>query len=105
MYDITEFLQAVLTLCTLLITAVLIPWVRSKTSQEDFNDLLAWIDIGVAAAEQIFNIEDGSAKKKYVIEFLSAKGFYVDELEIDNAIEAAVLRLHAELYDYERTEE
>jgi hypothetical protein len=57
-----------------------------------------WVDIAVAAAEQMYKATDGPMKKRYVVNYLSNKGFVVDEDELDLAIEAAVNRLHHELY-------
>ena len=106
-FEITELLKAVVLLSTAFITAILIPWIRSKTDNEGFAELLGWVEIAVAAAEQIYKANDGEIKKLYVLEFLSSKGFMVDTAEIENAIEAAVLKLHTELYgvNYEGSEE
>lgn len=106
-FDITELLRAVVLLCTAFITAILIPWIRSKTDNEGFAELLGWVEIAVAAAEQLYTANEGEIKKLYVLEFLSSKGFMVDTAEVDNAIEAAVLKLHTELYgvNYEGSEE
>ena len=37
----------------------------------------------------------GAAKKQYVKEFLEAKGFKLDEKEVDIAIESAVLEMQS----------
>ena len=63
----------------------------------DREELLRWVEIAVAAAEQLWDSTQGEEKKKAVMTFLREKGFTFSESEIDSAIEAAVLKLHHEL--------
>lgn len=59
------------------------------------EELLEWVKIGVAAAEQLYKGQGrGEEKKKYVLEFLASMGFTVDEEAINAAIEAAVNQLN-----------
>ena len=81
-----------------LISAVAVPWLRAKFDAEELNDFLRWVEIGVAAAEQLYNTNEGEKKKRYVVQYLNDKGFRVDVEDMENAIEAAVLQLHKELY-------
>jgi len=96
--NITPIAEAVVALVAVLISAFVIPWIKKKIGAEDMAEFLSWVDIAVAAAEQLFESTDGAAKKKYVTVFLESKGFKLDTQEVDNAIEAAVIRLHNELY-------
>jgi len=94
MYDITPIVQAVLTLVGVLITSLLIPWVRSKTSEVQQKDLKQWVKIAVAAAEQIYVGQGrGKEKKQYVLEFLQRYNLKIDTDAIDAMIEAAVYEL------------
>ena len=97
MTDLTPILNAVIALLAALITALVIPWIKRKTSAQDREELLRWVEIAVAAAEQIWGSAQGEEKKKAVADFLREKGFSFSEREIDSAIEAAVLQLHREL--------
>lgn len=97
MTDITPVVQAVITLAVALITAFVIPWLKKKIGTQNMDEFLRWVDIAVAAAEQLYASTDGDAKKAYVVQFLSNKGFKVDTEALDNAIEAAVLELHNSL--------
>lgn len=90
MIDLTPIVNAIIALAAAIATAFLIPWIRSKTTAEEREDLLAWVRIAVAAAEMIDKAWDGPAKKAYVLDFLAGQGFKVDESAIDAAIEAAV---------------
>lgn len=98
MTDITPIIQAVITLAVALITAFAVPWLKKKIGAENMDEFLKWVEIAVAAAEQLYDSLDGDAKKAYVVQFLTSKGFKVDTEALDNVIEAAVLKLHNELY-------
>lgn len=97
-YDVTPVIQAIIALCATLITVFLIPWIKEKAGSQGLENMLAWVKIAVAAAEQIYTSAQGDEKKQYVLEFLESKGIVVDDEIIDNAIEAAVLELHNNLY-------
>lgn len=93
-YDITPIVEAVLAVLSAIITCVLIPYIRSKTSVTQQSEISAWVKIAVAAAEQIYNGSGkGAEKKAYVIAWLEDHGIYVDESKIDAMIEAAVYEL------------
>jgi len=96
--NITPIVEAFLALLATLITVFVIPWIKKKIGAENMSEFLAWVDIAVAAAEQLFDSTDGAAKKQYVAVFLESKGFKLDTQALDNAIEASVIRLHNELY-------
>ena len=85
-------------LAVALIVYVLIPWVKSQRSNEDVKELMAWVKIGVQAAEQIYMSTEGPEKKKYVVNFLEEQGYHIDSAVIDSAIESVVLELHTALY-------
>lgn len=95
--DITTAINTAIALVAALVSAFLIPWIRSKTTVEQRKELVAWAKIGVAAAEQIYNGQGrGEEKKQYVLDFLKSKGFKVNEESINAAIEAAVKQLNTE---------
>lgn len=97
MIDLTPVINAVIVLAAALITAFVIPWVKRNTTAQDREEFLRWVDIAVAAAEQLFYTTQGPEKKKYVIQFLKEKGFTLSEEEVNAAIEGAVLKLHREI--------
>ena len=97
MTDLTPIFNAVIALLAALITAFVIPWLKRKTFAQEREELLRWVEIAVAAAEQIWDSTQGEEKKKAVLAFLREKGFTFSESEIDSAIEAAVLKLHHDL--------
>lgn len=98
MIDITSVMQALITLMALVITCVIVPYLRNKMSQDQLNTLKAWVKIAVEAAEQIYTGSGkGAEKKEYVIKFLESKGFSVNSDSIDVLIESYV----KELFNYE----
>ena len=97
MTDLTPIINAIIALLAAVITAFVVPWLKKKTTQQDRETMLAWVEIAVAAAQQLFYELDGAARKEYVIKFLTERGYSVDEGALDAAIEAAVLKLHREL--------
>ena len=97
MIDITPIVNAVIALLAAGVSVFLIPWIKSKTTDAQRKELLEWVKIAVAAAEQLYNGQGrGEEKKQYVLDFLKQKGFKVDEESVVNAIEAIVKQLNTE---------
>lgn len=95
--DVTTIVNAVIALIAAIISAFVIPWIKSKTTAQQREDLVAWVKIAVAAAEQIYQgTKRGEEKKQYVLDFLTKNGFSVNEDSVNVAIEAAVKQLNSE---------
>lgn len=93
--DFQPVISALMALLAAVITSVLVPYLRNKTTQQQRDKLLEWVRIAVSAAEQIFSqAKSGTEKKQYVQELLVSKGYDVSEPEIDAMIEAAVSRIN-----------
>lgn len=95
--NITPIINAGILLVAAIVSAFIIPWIKSKAKNEDTTNFLRWVEIAVAAAEQLYESTDGAAKKNYVLAYLQGKGITVNAEDVENAIEAAVLKLHNEL--------
>ena len=94
MYNITHIVEALFALFAAIITAIVIPYIRSKTTAQQQAEINAWVKIAVNAAEQIFNGSGrGPEKKAYVLAFLMEHGMTLDEEKLDAMIEAAVYDL------------
>lgn len=94
MVDLTQIVVAILTLIFSLVSAFLIPYIKAKTTDEQFNTIKLWVQVAVQAAEMLYvGSGRGEEKKQYVIEFLKSKGFILNAEEIENLIESAVLEL------------
>ena len=95
MFDITPIIEAVAALIAVIITAVVIPYIKSKATTQQQAQINAWVKIAVAAAEQIYKGSGrGEEKKEYVINWLEERGFTLDEDELDALIESAVYELN-----------
>lgn len=97
MMDLTPVCNAFIALLAAIITAFFIPWLKSRTSAQDREAMLVWVDIAVAAAEQLYHNLNGAERKAYVLDFLAGKGYRINDQALGSAIEAAVLRLHKSL--------
>ena len=93
-FDITPIIEAVIALAGVVVSCVLIPYIKSKTTAEQQKEINAWVKIAVSAAEQIYvGSGRGEEKKAYVIKWLREHGIKVDEAKLDALIEAAVYEL------------
>lgn len=97
MVDLTPVMNAIITILAALAVRYLVPWISEHTTAKKREDLLVWVDIAVRAAQQMFYQASGSERLEYVLDYLEAKGFDVDDQSVRNAIEAAVLELHQSL--------
>ena len=94
MVDLTPVLQALAGLCCALITAVVIPFVRSRVSAERLARARVWADIVVAVAEKLFpQPGSGQEKKAYALDFLSQRSLGLGKGELDVLVECAVCEL------------
>jgi LL-H family phage holin len=94
MIDLTDIFSAVITLLLAVVTTLVIPYIKTKVSTEQFETIKSWVKVAVQAAEMIFTETGmGAAKKEYVIEYLNTKGYKLDTDTLNNLIEAAVLEL------------
>ena len=92
--DITQIVVAVLGLLGLIITTVLVPWIKSKITNEQWQMIVNYAYAGVQAAEIIFNAQgQGEAKLRWVSEYITnqcaAHGIKIDMDTVRVAIENA----------------
>lgn len=93
-FNITPIIEAVFLLIAAVITAIVIPYIKSKTTTQQQAEINAWVKIAVTAAEQIYNGSGrGAEKKAYVLNWLKQHGVTVDEAKLDALIESAVYEL------------
>lgn len=68
---ILKIILSVISLIGLIITGVVVPYVKSKLNTEQLNSLQTWIEIAIYAAEQKFKEKSqGKEKKLYVYEYI-----------------------------------
>ena len=89
--NITPIIEAAFTLIAAIITAVVVPYIRSKTTDTQRAGLMALVRIAVTAAEQLYTeTGKGKEKKAYVLAWLTERGIKVDGDKLDAMIESAV---------------
>ena len=94
MFDITTIIEAVFALIAVVISVIVIPFIKSKTTEAQQQTINSWVRIAVAAAEQIYTGSDrGVEKKAHVVAFLNSKGITFDVETVDAMIESAVYEL------------
>ncbi len=86
MIDLTPIIEAVIALAAMLITAFLIPWIKSKTTAQQQYIMEAVTRTLVYAAEQIYGAGNGEEKLEYVITQLKAKGYKADRDQVEAAV-------------------
>lgn len=100
--DITPVINAVIALAAAVVTAFVVPWIKSKTTAAQREEIDAWVKIAVTAAEQIYReTGKGKEKKAYVLKFLEEKNLKIDEESVDLMIESAVKNMN-EAFGLER---
>lgn len=92
-----QILSLVLTIIGLIITYYVVPILRSKVSDEKLSLIEMWVNIAVAAAEQMKDaglLPDGQEKKDFVLQFVKDKGITITDEELNALIEAAVYEIN-----------
>ena len=100
--NITPLVDALIKLAAVVISLFVIPVLRRKIKAQDIARLESLAKIAVEAAEQLYTREATDAKRQYVLSYLESKGYAIDDHDVMNALEAAVIKLHAELYGTQR---
>lgn len=78
-----------------LVTYFVIPYLKTKTTKEQRDNIAAWVQFAVEAAEQLDKAGLITIpKKEFVVTFLNEKGFAITEEQLDVLIEAAVHELN-----------
>ena len=92
--DLTAIVVALIGVLGTVITTVLVPYFKSKTTEAQRGNIYFWAKIAVEAAEKIYKESGmGKQKKTYVKEFLKEHGIELDEKQVDVVIESAVLQM------------
>ena len=93
-YNITTIIQAVFALIAAVITVIVIPYIKSKTTAQQQTDIEGWVRVAVSAAEQLYKGSGrGDEKKAFVLDWLKKRHIAVDEAKLDAMIESAVYEL------------
>lgn len=96
--NITPLANALISLLAVAISLFVIPVLRRKAKAQDLERLESLATLAVKAAEQLYDRKQAEEKRAYVLAYLNSKGYEIDDSDVMNALEAAVIKLHAELY-------
>jgi len=99
---VLKIMLALVTLMGAILTGLVIPYIRTKTTLAEretalakTNEALRWIRFAMLAAEEIFKLpKSGAEKKAYVIEFLKGKGIELTTEELNVLIESLVMEIN-----------
>lgn len=90
-----NIIKCIIALLGAIITCIIIPYIKSKTTEKQRNDITFWVQVAVSAAEQIYREKgQGGIKKQYVVDFLIDKGINISMSELNILIEASVKELN-----------
>lgn len=78
----TQICLAVISIISALITAFVIPYIKSKVSKEKIEQIDYYTKIAVKCAEQIYGQEEWQEKKQYVMEYVRKMCLEVLNIEI-----------------------
>lgn len=95
--NLTTIVEAILALAVAVITVFVLPWLSANTTAREREDLLSWVDIAVAAAQQLYHQCSGAQRLDHALALLEEKGFDIDDGAVVDAVEAAVLKLHQQM--------
>lgn len=104
--------QIIISLCTLLITGILIPLFRAKKAEIDASlsvsqreTIYYWVNVAVCWAKQYLSSASGAEKKEKVLDFvhnkLTSLGIEVEISELDKIVEAVYLEVKSEFTEKE----
>lgn len=90
--------MAIISIAGALVSAYVIPWIKSNVSAKDLETITFWVRFAVRCADQLFTPEDWEQKKQYVLAYVIDKaaslGLKLTEEDINVLIESAVNQIH-----------
>lgn len=93
--NIDIIVKVIIPILGAIITYLIVPFIRQKTTKEQRENIYFWVKVAVQAAEMIYKGKgQGKLKKEYVVDFLVSKGINITIQELDVLIEAAVKELN-----------
>jgi len=91
---ISKITECVLTVIALIVSAYVIPWLKTKIKSDKLEQLKIFCEQAVRSAEQLYSPEEWKLKKQYVLSLVNEKmeklGLGLNEAEVDAVIEGIV---------------
>lgn len=91
---ITKITELMITVIVMLVSAYVIPWLKTKIESDKLEKLKVFCEQAVRSAEQLYSSEEWKQKKAYVLSLISEQiekmGLGLNEAEVDAIIEGIV---------------
>ena len=91
---ITGLTKAIISVVLILVSAYVIPWLKSYVGQNKYDMVVEFAEIVVRSAEKMYTPEEWAQKKAYAVNMVENKskeiGLDINEKEINAIIEGAV---------------
>lgn len=92
--DMTQVFVSLISVITLILTGIVVPWIKTKTTAQQQDNIKTWAKIAVYAAQQLFSDINYDEKKEYAVQYVSdmLKKYHINltEDEISTYIESAL---------------
>lgn len=69
--DMTQVFLSLLSLITVIVTSVLVPWIKTKITAQQQDTIQRLAKVAVRAAQQLFGDDYPDDKKDYALEYVS----------------------------------
>lgn len=103
--DMTQVFLGVISLITIIITSVFVPWIKSKTTAAQQDTIRTLATVAVYAAQQLFGNGNNDEKKEYALQRVSEglKKYHINLTsdEISTYIEGALKDIKTSINDEE----
>ena len=88
--DLTQLVQAILSLAAGVVSLYLVPWLRSKLTNEQLAKAKSWVQIAVYAAEKLYGTGNGDQKLAYAEAILLDHNIKLDTTTLKAMIDAQI---------------
>lgn len=88
--DLTQLAQTIISLAAGIVSLYLVPWLRSKLTNEQLSKAKSWVQIAVYAAEKLYGAGNGDRKLAYAEEILRKHGIRLDTATLKAMIDVQI---------------
>lgn len=91
--DLTNLIEAVIAVLIAVSMRYLIPYLATKLSKEQQEDLATFFDIAVLAAEKLYGAKRGDEKLAYVERQAEKRGIKIDTMRLKMFVNASIKKM------------
>lgn len=92
-------IKAIITIISVLITSVVIPFIKAKVDSEKLDKIKSYTRIAVESAEKLFTVDEWAQKKQYAIDYVSDK---CNEFGIDLSADDISILIESLVYEVKK---